>query len=175
MLLPLKNMTSFFLKQQKGAATVEFTLTIIIFLVVLGSFLELARLSFLSAYVDSATSLAVREVKNTEGVTDYVGEVQRRLNDGQQQWSWLNNGQFHVDAVYYPVHADDPVRTVRDIYQRRGQRLTPNDQNLPQMAWTEYTVNYEYHPMFSWFPSDVVNPMLRRTILVLQEHSEARN
>ncbi|MFQ1048308.1 TadE/TadG family type IV pilus assembly protein [Avibacterium paragallinarum] len=161
----LKKLPQSFFKQKAGAATVEFTLTIVIFLAVLGSFLELARLSILSAYIDSSTVLAVREVKNTEGVNNYGSEVERKLNTEQRDWNWLNNSKFSVQVRYYGrIGQEKPSDTVQNIINKR-------EVNSPKKGiWAEYIVSYHYKPMFSWFPKNIVNTMMQRNLLVLQEY-----
>ncbi|MFU2059826.1 TadE/TadG family type IV pilus assembly protein [Avibacterium volantium] len=167
MILSLNKILKPFLTNKKGVSTVEFSLTIVIFLVIVGSLFELARLSILSAYVDSSSMLAIREVKNTENISNYATRVQEKLNSEQQDWNWLNNSSFSVSVKYY----GDKNKTGANNSDVIQNIINGNGDNNPKNAiWAEYIINYEYNPMFSWFPKNLVNPMMQRNIVVLQEH-----
>lgn len=169
MISSLNKLLKPFLTNKKGAGTVEFSLTIVIFLVILGSLFELARLAILSAYVDSSAMLAIREVKNTENISDYATQVEDKLNTVQRDWSWLNNSQFQVNVKYYgnANHTGaNNIDVIQDMINGSGAATPKN------AIWAEYFINYEYKPMFSWFPKEIVNTMMQRNILVLQEHEK---
>lgn len=157
MLLLLKKRLNDFKRNSHGVALVEFALTIVIFAVALGYFFELARLSFLSAYVDSASSLVIREVKNTEGIKNYAQEVEERLNADDSVY-WLNNGRFDVSVKYF----SSPNAIINDESER----------NPKGSAWAEYTIVYHYNPMFGYMPIGFVTKMMERRMLVLQEHEK---
>lgn len=158
MLSKLRQRLIKFVRLNQGSVTIEFALTIIIFLAILGAFLELARLCLLSAYLDSAVALTTRAAKNNPEYTgqNYAQLVTEYLENEHKGWEWLDNGTITVDADYY-----------MDI----DSFITGNKSNTSlSQPLAEYKVNYTYNPMFSYFPKDLVGTMMSRKILVLQEH-----
>lgn len=72
-----------FIRDNEGAASIEFSLTIILFIFLVLFVAEIARLSYISAVIDLAVSEAAKESKNASAVDDggYDNRFQKRITE----------------------------------------------------------------------------------------------
>ncbi|MTH45580.1 pilus assembly protein [Escherichia alba] len=151
---------------RSGAVTVEFALTVIIFIFLVLFVAETARLAYISSVLDLATSEAAKEAKNApadSGLQDYRTRFETRLlNQGGHLWSFLTRADAtEINISFAP--------TIADMTASGGQTA-----NVTNMPLARYQVKYHYHPMFFPFPGFWANNFLNREVIFVQEYERSK-
>lgn len=167
-----------FIRNKKGATTVEFALTIALFLAVIFAFFELARLSVLSAYMDLTLSQSVKATKNSrvsgadyeEAFRKHLTATLNHIQEENKGWKLLNMN--NTNLIHFEVKY---AESVSDLVQGRfRQTLDTNKRKISDpgknAALAEYSFQYEYQPVFFWFPKTLAKPLFQRRLVVLQEY-----
>lgn len=171
-----------FIKNSKGASTVEFALTIGIFLAVVLSIFEFARMSILSAYMDLTISQAVKVTKNTKASNyDYEDEFKKNLDvivnkikNDNKTFKFLDMSKQNIIRfeVKYAESISDLVNgNYRDVIDHTDPKNPKKKKNPGKdAALAKYSFQYEYKPMFFWIPNSISTPIFNREVIILQEY-----
>ncbi|QHM73468.1 TadE/TadG family type IV pilus assembly protein [Mixta intestinalis] len=155
-----------FLRNQQGIATIEFALTVVIFICMVLFVVEIARLAYVSSVIDLAVSEAAKEAKNAPAGTNggYRGRFETRLltQKGGTFWSFLTR----EDAVSINIAF---AASIRDMIDNGGDAT---DYAMRPIA--RYQVVYHYHPMFFPFPGAWANQLLNREVIFVQEYERSK-
>ncbi|MDU8924168.1 pilus assembly protein [Pasteurellaceae bacterium LIM206] len=170
------------LLHQQGVATIEFALTIGIFLAVVFMIFELSRLAVISAYWDLSITESVRMVKNQRAPNgDYATLFRKTLLEQRRR---LENGTIGLlaekgNSLEVEVKYAESVRDLADLRFRepkkddQGQPIPPDGQNANLAL---YTVKYHYNPMIPlpFLPKSWTNRLLERKFVMVQEYERDR-
>ncbi|WP_126374762.1 TadE/TadG family type IV pilus assembly protein [Actinobacillus lignieresii] len=143
----------------KGVATIEFSLTIGLFILVLFMIAEGCRVALLSSYLDLSVSEASRTTRKNPAGSDYQKLFNDSLKNNGRLWSFLSQDAITEVKVKYANTFDDLVE----------QRLKDESKGA---AFAQYSFQYKYKPLFFWVPKDAVEPLFHRNIVVLQEYEK---
>ncbi|WP_132690904.1 TadE/TadG family type IV pilus assembly protein [Volucribacter psittacicida] len=168
-----------FWKNKKGVSSIEFTLTIGVFLFVVFLILELARIVLLSAYWDLAIAEGVRITKNQKAVNGNYEELFKKNLIEQR------NKYENYTLAYLAESSDSKIEvkveyadTLNDLINgnfrqptkdKNGNLISPTGK---EASIASYTVNYNYKfllplPMLA---ENWVNTLFQRKILIVQEY-----
>ncbi|AIU86951.1 TadE/TadG family type IV pilus assembly protein [Pectobacterium odoriferum] len=152
------------IKDCRGIATIEFALTVMVFIIMVLFMIECARLAYVSSVIDLAVSEAAKDAKNAPENLDggYRSRFEKRLMDrGGSLWGFLT----HKDAVSinlgYAKSIDDMVRT--------GGGSSTRNQPLAR-----YQLSYRYQPMFFPFPHFWADSLMNREVIFVQEFERSK-
>ncbi|MDO4698891.1 MAG: pilus assembly protein [Pasteurellaceae bacterium] len=172
-----------FIKNKMGATTVEFALTIGLFLAVIFAFFELARLSVLSAYMDLTLSQAVKATKNSRVTgADYEEAFRQNLTATLNHIQEENKGlkllnMDNTNLIQFEVKYAESVSAL--VQGQFRQTLDQNNSKIlepgKEAALAEYSFQYEYQPLFFWFPKTLIKPLFQRRLIVLQEYERSEH
>ncbi|TBL99657.1 TadE/TadG family type IV pilus assembly protein [Hafnia paralvei] len=154
-----------FIRDNEGAASIEFSLTVILFIFLVLFVAEIARLSYISAVIDLAVSEAAKESKNASAVDDggYDNRFQKRITEqGGAIWGFLTR----PDAVTMNITYAGSIREMTDTGGTSG------DSRYKPLA--RYQLEYQYHPMFFPFPDIWANNLLNREVIFVQEYERSK-
>lgn len=160
----MKRMSRNLLREQQGVASIEFSLTVIIFIFMVFFVAETARLAYVSAVIDLAVSEAAKEAKNAPSSLDggYRSRFEKRLTEqGGVLWGFLTR----ADAVDITIAFSQSI----DSMAATGGSSSFNKQPLAR-----YKLAYRYHPMFFPFPVFWANNLLTREVIFVQEYERSR-
>ncbi|WP_018651046.1 TadE/TadG family type IV pilus assembly protein [Actinobacillus capsulatus] len=155
----MKNTLSRFIRNVKGVATIEFSLTIGLFILVLFMIAEGCRIALLSSYLDLSVSEASRVTRKNPAGSDYQKLFNDSLKNNGRLWSFLSQDAITEVNVKYANTFDDLVE----------QRLKDESKGS---AFAQYSFQYKYKPLFFWVPKGAVEPLFHRNIVVLQEYEK---
>jgi tight adherence protein E len=150
--------------EQAGVATIEFSLTIILFLFMVLFVAEISRMAYISSVIDLAISEAAKDAKNAPaGAAGYNARFNARLNQrGGSLWGFLTNkGAVLVDITY-----SDSLAQMIATGGTAG-----NARNKPL---ARYHVNYKYQPMFVPFPNSLAYSLFDREVIFVQEYERSK-
>ncbi len=171
-------MIKHFFKNKKGTATVEFSLTVGIFFMVVFLFFELARITLISSYLDLAVAESSRLARidsynhdYSKGHFDYQAAFTKHLNNGRF-WKFINFGDENNNITIKVDYADSVNDLLTDNFR---SQLDPSDKNKIKLdtkgaALAKYSVKYEYVKWIPIVPSVVTNPIFHREFVVVQEY-----
>lgn len=189
----MKGKIKYFIKNSKGASTVEFALTIGIFLAVVLSIFEFARMSILSAYMDLTITHAVRLTKNDESIQTEKGheyqyelrfkenldKVVEGIKNQNKDFKFLDMNDQDIisfDVKYSKVGTTNFLQDFIDGSYK--DTVDPNDptKKIPNpgqgSVLAKYSFQYKYKPMFFWMPSAISDPVFNRQIVISQEYEK---
>lgn len=149
---------------QQGVATIEFALTVIVFIFMVLFVAETARLAYVSSVIDLAVSEAAKEAKNAPSSVDggYRNRFEKRLTEqGGAIWGFLTK----TDAVDITLAYAD---SINDMVSNGGSS------NFTRQPLARYQLSYQYHPMFFPFPGFWANNLLTREVIFVQEYERSR-
>ncbi|MFI8416076.1 TadE/TadG family type IV pilus assembly protein [Serratia sp. NPDC078593] len=159
-----KSRGSALLKDRRGVATIEFALTVAIFIMLVLFMAESARLAYVSSVIDLAVSEAAKEAKNASAAQGggYRARFEKRLTEqGGALWGFLT----HADAVSinigYAQSIDDMV-------------ATGGGGNARYRPLARYQLSYRYHPMFFPFPQLWADNLMNREVIFVQEFERSK-
>lgn len=155
----MKNTLYRFLHNVKGVATIEFSLTIGLFILVLFMIAEGCRIALLSSYLDLSVSEASRTTRKQEIGSNYKELFEQSLKRKDSIWTFLNQDSITEVNVQYANSLDD---LIAQKFQSAASGV----------AFAQYSFQYRYKPLFFWVPSAAVEPLFNRTIVVLQEYEK---
>lgn len=152
------------LRCRRGAVTVEFALTIIVFIFLVLFVAETARLAYISSVLDLAVSEAAKDAKNAPADTSsYDARFRSRLlSQGGHLWSFLTAADAtEITIAFAP--------TIAEMSDSGGETSDYSD-----MPIARYQVKYHYHPMFFPFPGLWANNFLNREVIFVQEYERSK-
>lgn len=151
------------LHEQQGAATIEFSLTAIIFIFMVLFVAETARLAYVSSVVDLAVSEAAKEAKNAPSNLEggYRSRFKRLTEQGGVLWGFLTR----ADAVNITIAYADSIDSMA---------ATGGTSGFSKQPLARYRLSYRYHPMFFPFPGFWANNLLTREVIFVQEYERSR-
>ncbi|MDG2943688.1 TadE/TadG family type IV pilus assembly protein [Exercitatus varius] len=162
---------------RKGVSTIEFTLTVGIFFMVVFMILELARLTLFTAYWDYLLTESVRITKNQRAENnDYAALFKRILTEQHRQQGNPVLALFEVRdekveaKVEYAESVDDLVNEVfRQPTVVNGVAVSPTGANA---SIARYSLNYSYRFLvpLPFIAQEWISPMFKREIFVVQEY-----
>lgn len=179
-----------FLFNRAGVSTVEFTLTIGIYLFVVFMIFELARMVLVSAYWDASIAESVRRARNNQlnaNNSDYTTAFLNELKNQKMLQDTSTMGMFMLtDKNSLPVAEVKYVDCARGINNScidaliKGYFRDPKDfVNSPNsigkgQVLASYTLKYQYEFSIKmpFLPGNWVNNMLERRILAVQEYEK---
>lgn len=148
---------------QSGVVAIETALGMVAFLVMIGYWIEVSYMGFVSALVDYTVAETSRSARTTDN-TDYREKVRQLLDDSDSLWAVF----VDPDRLSLQVHYYD---TVADL----GRRCADDKPFCGQVAKTfaplaVYRVSYSYRPLFiSFFPS-LKSMAISREAIAVQEY-----
>lgn len=160
----MKRISRNLLKAQQGVATIEFSLTIIVFIFMVLFVAETARLAYVSSVIDLAVSEAAKEAKNAPSSLNggYRSRFEKRLTEqGGALWGFLTR----ADAV------DVTIAFAQSI---DSMTATGGSSNFTKQPLARYKLAYRYHPMFFPFPGLWASNLLTREVIFVQEYERSR-
>nr|WP_315289659.1 TadE/TadG family type IV pilus assembly protein [Serratia proteamaculans] len=151
-------------REQNGVATIEFSLTIILFLFMVLFVAEMSRMAYISSVIDLAISEAAKDAKNAPAsAAGYNARFNARLTQrGGSLWGFLTN----KDAVMMNITYSDSLAQMIATGGTAG-----NARNKPL---ARYRVNYQYRPMFLPFPNSWANTLFDREVIFVQEYERSK-
>lgn len=155
----MKNTLYRFIRNVKGVATIEFSLTIGLFILVLFMIAEGCRIALLSSYLDLSVSEASRIARKQPIGSQYQQVFEQNLKQKDSLWAFLNQDSITSIDVKYAKSLDDLVH----------QKFEPIASGV---AFAQYAFKYKYKPLFFWVPGAAVEPLFTRKIVVLQEYEK---
>ncbi|RGE48485.1 hypothetical protein MHD_05045 [Mannheimia granulomatis] len=155
----MKRSVSRFISNIKGTSTIEFSLTIGLFVLVLFMIAEGCRIALLSSYLDLSISEASRFAKKNPAGSNYQEIFTQNIKSPDKLWTFLNQNAITEVTVQYANSFDDLV----------SGRLHSNSVGSP---FAQYTFKYKYTPLFFWVSKTAVEPLFTRNIVVLQEYEK---
>ncbi|MCG3100544.1 pilus assembly protein [Enterobacter sp. DRP3] len=147
-----------------GAVTVEFALTVIVFIFMVLFVAETARLAYISSVLDLAVSEAAKDAKNAPADTNsYDARFKSRLlSQGGHLWGFLTSADAtEINIAFAP--------TIADMADSGGESSDYSD-----MPLARYQVKYHYHPLFFPFPGFWANNFLNREVIFVQEYERSK-
>jgi len=154
-----------FSREQRGATTIEFALTIIWFLFMVFFVAEMSRMAYISSIVNLAASEAAKEAKNAPGsrAGDYQSRFNKRLlEQGGTLWGFLSR----ADAIELKITYSD---TLSQMIANGGTAGGSSQKSLAR-----YWFVYHYHPMFFPFPERLTNTLFNREVIFVQEYERSK-
>lgn len=155
----MKNTLYRFIRNVKGVATIEFSLTIGLFILVLFMIAEGCRIALLSSYLDLSVSEASRFAKKNPAGTNYQQVFEQTLKNSNKFLTFLNQNSITEVSVKYARNFDELV----------SNQFNGTSAGSP---FAQYTFNYKYKPLFFWVSQSAVEPLFTRKIVVLQEYEK---
>ncbi|MBR0573538.1 MULTISPECIES: TadE family protein [Pasteurellaceae] len=176
-----------FVNHKEGVSSIEFTLTIGIFLTVLFVLFEFGRIALLSAYWDLAIAEGVRLTKNQkEPSGDYATLLKKEITKQYQSRSGNDmaflvpdNPSLSVD-VKYADSIDNLVKGIegnvdgfrKAVDDGNGKKILPTGQLA---AIVKYRLQYNYEFLVALpFIGAFVNSLFTREVLVVQENERSK-
>lgn len=160
----MKRFSRNLMREQQGVATIEFSLTVIVFIFMVLFVAETARLAYVSSVIDLAVSEAAKEAKNAPSGLDggYRGRFEKRLTaQGGALWGFLTQADA-VDITIAFAQSIDSMIT------------TGGSSHFTKRPLARYKLAYRYHPMFFPFPGFWANSLLTREVIFVQEYERSR-
>lgn len=159
----MKRIARRLLREQQGGATIEFSLTVIIFIFMVFFVAETARLAYVSAVIDLAVSEAAKAAKNAP--PNLGGGYRRRFEtslteQGGSLWGFMTRTDAVEVTAAFAWSVDDMIAT--------GGRGSFNRHPLAR-----YKLAYRYQPMFFPFPGIWANNLLSREVIFVQEYERS--
>lgn len=153
-----------FIRDRRGAATIEFALTVILFLMMVFFVAEIARLSYISSMLSLAISDGAKEAKNAPVLPgdDYNARFnQRLLKDGGAIWGFISRDDAVSVSINYATSIDAMIN---------GN--TSSDYSDHPIA--SYRLTYHYHPLFFPMPGEWTRNLLTREVIFVQEYERSK-
>lgn len=150
---------------QRGAVTVEFAFTVMIFLMLVLFVAEMSRLAYVSSVIDLAVSEAAKEAKNSSAGQN--GDYRRRFEkslfeQGGSLWAFLTRKDAVTLHIAYAASLDDMIKHGGSTGDYRSRPLA------------RYQLQYRYHPMFFLLPDIWANNFLNREVIFVQEFERSK-
>lgn len=140
--------------KQEGSQTLEFTLTLIPFFILLLLVVELCRFMLTANLLDAALSTAARQVVRLNDKQDVLQLLRQEID--AQDWPLFDNGRMKLEGRYY----EDLEALVLDQY----------DSDYKDQMYGEYRLTYTYQMLFieGMVDGSAINKF-ERTVLVAHE------
>ncbi|BAJ01077.1 TadE/TadG family type IV pilus assembly protein [Shewanella violacea] len=140
--------------KQEGSQTLEFTLTMLPFFILLLLVVELCRFMLTANLLDAALSTAARQVVRMNAKQDILQLLRQEIDE--QDWPLFNNGKMQLEGRYY----EDLEALVLNQY----------DSDYRGQMYGEYRLTYDYQMLFIEGMGDAsgINKF-ERTVLVAHE------
>lgn len=154
-----------FIYDRRGVVTVEFALTILLFLFMVFFVAEMSRMAYVSSVIDLAISEGAKEGKNASTRSDgtYESRFEKHLTQGGGVlWSFLTRDDAIEMSVTYS-------NSIADMIDTGGQAGQSKDNALAR-----YQLLYHYHPMFFPFPKSWADPLFNREVIFVQEYERSQ-
>lgn len=153
-----------FLKNKDGVASIEFSLTVILFLFMIMFVAEIARMAYISSVLDLAISEGAKDAKNHASLTgnDYQQRFTQRLTeDGGTLWAFVaKKDMLNIQVTF--------ASSISEMYTSGGGES--NGRNKPL---ARYFVNYHYQPMFFPVPDAWKGSTFSREVIFVQEYERS--
>ncbi|VEJ10194.1 TadE/TadG family type IV pilus assembly protein [Actinobacillus delphinicola] len=167
-----------FKRQQKGVASIEFGLTIGVYLLVIFMIFEMGRIAITNAYWDLAVTEAVRITKNQDlrsSGGDYAQVLKQQIVRQYNRYSDSTVMGIFAAKLQPPAvtvnYADNMQDLLKAVANPKGQGFTNNSRNAPL---ARYLITYNYHFMFGLpFLNNPVNQLFTRQFFVVQEYERS--
>lgn len=157
---------SHFLHEQRGVASIEFALTVMLFLFMVFFIAEMSRMAYVSSVIDLAVSEAAKAAKNAP--EDNHGYQRRFRNlltgEGGALWSFLTEADALEMNIYY-------ANSVKEMVETGGSE---GQENTYGNSLARYHLLYHYHPMFFPFPQSWAEPLFNREVIFVQEYERSQ-
>lgn len=154
-----------FTTDNRGAVSIEFSLTVMLFIILVLFAAEIARMSYISAVIDLAVSEAAKESKNASAADrgGYDRRFQARITQqGGVLWGFLTQADAVTMKITY-------ASSIREMIQNGG-----GSGNSHYKPLARYQLQYKYHPMFFPFPGFWANNLLNREVIFVQEYERSK-
>ncbi|MFL4556662.1 TadE/TadG family type IV pilus assembly protein [Yersinia kristensenii] len=167
-----------FFRSNRGSITIEFSIVFVLFLFILLSSAEMARLFYISSSLDLAVSEATKAAKNkrTDDKTTYNTIVRQRLMTQTGVLGSFITDENLITQVVFSNSIDDIINDSifdsigNDIGNNLNEIITGGRHNDDSLPLAKYTVIYSYNPIFFPIPSVFANTLLKREVIFVQEY-----
>ncbi|TCP94661.1 tight adherence protein E [Cricetibacter osteomyelitidis] len=176
-----------FLSNTKGVSTVEFSLTIAIYLFVVVLILEFCRLAITTAYWDLAITESVRIARSQQALEgNYENAFQEALKKQLVMQEKSPIGYLAAKAKNGPkvevkyVDCDRGPQCITNLLNNKfrepkvenGILVSPNGMNA---TLAQYTLDYEYSFLIGlpFLPKSFTDSLLHRQFVVVQEYGRS--
>ncbi|MEW5558785.1 TadE/TadG family type IV pilus assembly protein [Enterobacter asburiae] len=155
-----------FCREQRGVVTIEFALTVMLFLFMVLFVAEMSRMAYVSSVIDLAVSEAAKAGKNAPQDGDGYQRRYREMltQQGGSLWSFLTS----ADAVEMSIHYANSVQEMAETGGVEGKQYTRGN------ALARWHLLYHYHPMFFPFPANWADPLFNREVIFVQEYERSQ-
>ena len=154
----MKKTSLHFFFSNRGSITIEFSIVLILFLFILLSGAEVARLFYISSSLDLAVSEAAKSAKNKESTNNssYISILNKKLaaHQGVLGSFIAKNNEVNIN-VFFSGNVSDLVNSENS-----------NDTKLPLV---KYRISYLYRPVFFPISPSWANTLLLREVVFAQE------
>ncbi|UAX43001.1 TadE/TadG family type IV pilus assembly protein [Pasteurella canis] len=174
------------LRNTNGVASIEFTLTIGIYIFVVMLIFEFCRLAITTAYWDLAISESVRIAKNEQLVSgDYKTAFENALKEQRKvqgtstlgYLAQLQKGNIDIDVKYVNCVTQQSKcveellngNFIQPTKDSNGNEVLPSGV-LATLAYYSLTYNYEFLIPLPFIPKVLSEAILKREFVAVQEH-----
>ncbi|MEN3262214.1 pilus assembly protein [Sodalis endosymbiont of Spalangia cameroni] len=147
-----------FISTRRGVATIEFSLTALLFFTLMLFFAEMMSITYISAAMDLAISEAAKKAKNSSPAanTPYAEVFANTLSQRQGLLErFMPASDITVEAHYCNSIAE--LKTACLSKQAEHNRIA------------RYKFNYHYRPLFFPYPTSWANKITTREVIFVQE------
>lgn len=155
----MKGMLQYFFHSNRGSITVEFSFVLILFLFILLSGVEIARLFYISASLDLAVSEAAKSAKNKEPTNNssYTSVLQQKLTT-------------HYGVLGSFITTENEIKNNVVFSENILDMINNKTSNNNKLPLARYSVSYLYRPVFFPLSLSWANTLLLREVIFVQEN-----
>ena len=163
-----------FFRSNRGSITIEFSILFVLFLFILLSSAEMARLFYISSNLDLAVSEATKAAKNKskDDRTTYNTIVRQKLITQTGVFGSFITNENIITQVAFSNSIDDIINDslFDSIGNNLNEIISGGRHNDDSLSLAKYTVIYSYQPIFFPISSVFANTLLRREVIFVQEN-----
>ncbi|AYM91957.1 pilus assembly protein [Serratia sp. 3ACOL1] len=159
----MKKLISVFFKNNRGVASIEFSLTVILFIFMVMFVAEIARMAYISSVLDLAISEGAKDAKNYSSASgnDYQTRFRQRMTEqGGTLWGFLAEKDMLAINVSYASSIAEMIYSGGGVSGR----------NKPL---ARYFVRYRYQPIFFPVPDVWKESTFIREVIFVQEYERS--
>ncbi|MBW5825161.1 pilus assembly protein [Yersinia kristensenii] len=172
-----ENIMTFF-RSNRGSISIEFSILFVLFLFILLSSAEMARLFYISSNLDLAVSEATKAAKNKskDDRTTYNTIVRQKLITQTGIFGVFITNENIITQVVFSNSIDDIINDSlfdsigNDIGNNLNEIISGGRHNDDSLPLAKYTIIYSYQPIFFPISSVFANTLLRREVIFVQEN-----
>lgn len=153
-----------FISTRRGVATIEFSLTALMFFTLILFFAEMMSITYISAAMDLVISEAAKKAKNSSPAVNknYADVFKKTLSQRQGLLErFMLSSDITVETHY--CNSIDELKTACSSKQAENNRIA------------RYKFSYHYRPLFFPYPTSWTNKITTREVIFVQESQNMPN